>query len=154
MFQIIRHILLTTISHTFSGDAQMYLHVSVGLALAAGIVIFGSTDASARGRPKAPKADYSSNVAPTVKRAHRLPQTATPQHEPPLLLLHRSAIKAAGRIPASDQGAVEWQADARFGSDSEELRDRARVQLSPRKQALRLVIYGTFAPEIRDTQVI
>ena len=45
----------------------MYLHVSVGLALAAGIVIFGSTDASARGRPKAPKADHSSNVAPIVK---------------------------------------------------------------------------------------
>jgi hypothetical protein len=45
----------------------MYIHVSVGLALAAGIVFLGSTDASARGRPKVPKADYTSNVAPSVK---------------------------------------------------------------------------------------
>jgi hypothetical protein len=40
------------------------------------------------------------------------------------------------------------------GSDSEELRDRARVQLSPESRPYGLVIYGTFAPEIRDTQVI
>jgi hypothetical protein len=45
----------------------MCLHASVGLAFALGFVALGSTEASARGRSKGAKVDYSSYAALTVK---------------------------------------------------------------------------------------